>query len=312
MCKVFFLVLMMLLPSVANGQQIIRGGVSTFGDNETNRTLTEYVSLTDTSNVLFTKSIDVVAMEAKDSMGHYNYQLARIGIHHNDGNNNIFIVNAGAERLYASTSGERYQPIGYFAMGVSPTWSNTTPFGIIAYGRYAAFDEIGQYIRADIQTTSIGTVMDVYYRQNLWIQGIVDQSYLSDDNERFTADVVIRKFTQSGFFYGGRVYYRTYEFDAGTLYWSPEQYGQFVGQVGHKFKWNDPLWQGDVVLSAGVQRQDSFNATFLGTIAADVSRKIGSRTWIRGWGGYSNGSAITGAEKGYRSWSIGLGVRGSL
>lgn len=304
-----FLVLLMLIPSIAQGQQIIRGGVSAFSDNETNRTLTEIASVTDTSNILFTKTLDVAVMEADDSVGNYNYQLARIGIHHNDGDNNIFSLNIGAERLYSSTSGDRYQPIGAFTMGVSPTWSKTNPFGVIVYGRYAAFDEIGQYIRADIQTTSIGGVGEVYYHQKMWVQGIVDETFLSDNNERFTTDLTARYFTTSGFFYGARGYYRTYKFDAGVLYWSPEQYGQLVGQVGYKFPWNNPNWNGSATLSAGAQKVDNFDANFMGSVVADVSRRVSSKVWIRGWGGYSNGLAIAGNDDGYRSWTAGIGVR---
>lgn len=309
MFRKVILSLILFIPSSIYGQQVIRAGASTFGDTETNRTFSQFISATDTSNINFTKIVSIGNMLANDSVGNYNYQYIRIGVYYKDSVN--FFVNGdiGIKRLYSSTSGDRYQPIGFISTGVMPIWTNKHPYGLNFRITYDAFDEIGQYIRDDIQFTSLAGVGEVYLWQQVWIQAVVNEMYLSDTNNRFTTDLTVRYLTLTGFFYGVRAYYQTYKFDAGTLYWSPELYEVLMGQVGYKFRWDNPTWDGSVSANAGVEKIDNNNATFLWIVNTDVSKKVSNRTWIRGWGAYSNGNSIVSTSPDYRSWILGIGVR---
>lgn len=296
------LVLAMLgLPTVGAAQGV---QVSTFADNETNRTFSQSVTGTNARTQLTGSAGNMLAW---DSLGNYNLQFARVETIRYAADRSYFTAGVGAERLYASTSGERYQPTGFVGLGLGPVWTVRSPFSVGVVARYAAFDDIGQYIRTDITTTSITFTGEDYIHQQLVLTGLVDWTGMSDNNDRTTVNVSAQYRTTSGWFYGTRAYVRYYRFDAEPAYWSPKQYGQLVAQGGFRTRWDAPLWRGSATASIGAQQQDYTTANLLWNVSGEVARRVG-RVWVKGWGGYNNGNAIAGATQGYRSWTFGLGV----
>jgi len=299
------LALMLCVPAMAQAQQGGQVRVSTFADNETNETFRQTIIGIDSSTRL---TATISNMLAWDSMGNYNTQFARLETTRYSADRSYYTAGIGAERLYASTSGERYQPTGFVGMGIGPVWTTTSPYDLGIVMRYAAFDEIGQYIRADLTTVSATMTGDVFVRQQLVFTGLVDWTGLSDNNDRTTVNVSGQYRTTSGWFYGARTYARYYAFDAEPVYWSPERYTQLIAQGGFRTRWDAPVWRGSVTASVGGQQQNQAPVGLLWNVAGDVSRHVG-KVWVLAWGGYNNGNAIAGTSQGYRSWTVGLGIR---
>ena len=296
------LVLLLCLPAALSAQQV---RVSTFADNETNRTFSQTVFATDAHTQLTGTFANMLAW---DSLGNYNTQAARVETIRYAADRSYVSAGVGAERLYASTSGERYQPTGFIGVGLGPVWTTRSPYELGVVVRYGAFDEIGQYIRADLTTVSTTFTGAVYVQQQLVFTALADWTGLSDTNERTTLNLSAQYRTKAGWFYGSRVYARFYAFDAGAAYWSPLQYTQLLAQGGFRTKWDAPVWRGSAMVGIGGQQQDQAPVGLLWNVSGEVSRRVGSM-WLMGWGSYNNGNAIAEATQGYRSWVVGVGVR---
>jgi hypothetical protein len=305
--------LMFLIPVSMNGQGIdVR--IGQLGDTERNVTTlmnTRVQFGTDSSQV----GVRVNTQHASDLFGNItrtNYVM--------DSRKIIGGVTVGQHLGIATTdSTDSRFLIGGF-VEKNHKWNTKNPYTIKLSLDQNVIDVVARQIRTNVSTTGASLDMDVYLNNTVWVRSYFQATKFSDDNFRNILKLDVRKYSQSGVFYGSSGLYQTYSFDGfeeyrvtgndvGRGYWAPTAYYSVEGQAGYKFPWNHTRFTGLGYLSAGIQQIDNNSPQNLMKVEGDFRYLLTKKFNVGIWGNLNNNAAVDGNVNGYRWWTLGMSAK---